>query len=79
MPRRTFENHDICPVCGKDAGFTLDVGGKRTKPYMQFNGHTGPNEEKVICSDMIVFRGQRGWNSWAEWMTDKTRHAEGWE
>lgn len=79
MGRRTFTNHSPCPVCGVDADFTLNIGTQNRDAHMKFSGHTGPKGEKVVCSQMIVLRGQDGWTTWAEWTTDKKRHAEGWE
>lgn len=79
MTRRTFTNHSPCPVCGVDADFTVDVGGKNREPHMMFSGHTGPSGEKVVCSHMIVLRGQDGWTEWCEEKTVEVRHAEGWE
>jgi len=79
MVRRKFNTHTPCPHCGVDADVTLDIGGKDRVPHMKFNGHTGPDNEKVVCARAIVLRGQDGWTQWAEDITSEHRKAEGWE
>lgn len=76
---RQFFGHSPCPACGVDAHWTGNTGGKRVAPHIKFDGHTGPKSEKVICSQMIILRGQPGWPKQAEDRTVKERTKEGLE
>lgn len=66
-------------MCGVEASYTLDTGTRKRDAHLKFDGHRGPEGQPVVCSQMIVLRGQDGWSAGAERRSHEVRRREGFE